>query len=611
MKKICIGVLLSVMLVLLCTFALAAEGWVKEDNHLCFYKNGTKVTGTNTVDGKVYYFSSDGFLLGNQKVQEVNGEYYYLDDNNNINYGWKTISSKRYYFDLDSGKALKGTYWGPQHLIDNHRYLFNGKGELVINDWWANWSYIGPFFYGDENGYALSGYQKIGEDYFYFDDNNASVKGWQLIGDYLHYFKEDHQVGKGYPEVRGWIYDSNESIWYYCSLQDGHRIVNTTITDHEHSYSFNESGALLLTESTIIYLDNDRIRAIDKDGKYITGWQTFDNSTYYFADDDWYQTSLFSGISVTKYDALSNGYYRLTKDGKEDYYLFEKDCKLHVHNLVKTDRIESTIDKPGIEEYWTCTKCEKLFSDEEGKHEIEAPVEIPTLSPILGWNYINNHYYYWDGNKFVTDWKNIDSTWYHFNTDGEMSIGWVKSGGSYYYMNANGTMATGWIEDAGEWYYFNDNGVMCTGWLHSGSDWYYMKPTGAMATGWYNEYGVWYYFRSSGAMATGWIEDSDDWYYFNDDGSMYIGWLQSGNVWYLMKSNGAMATGWYYEGGTWYYFNNSGNMITGWFEDKSSDASSWYWFDDSGAMATGWKEINGQWEMFNTSGVWLYTWDGQ
>ena len=49
---------------------------------------------------------------------------------------------------------------------------------------------------------------------------------------------------------------------------------------------------------------------------------------------------------------------------------------IHQHRLTKTDKVEATCTADGIEAYWTCEGCGKLFFDAEGKSEIEKPVEI-------------------------------------------------------------------------------------------------------------------------------------------------------------------------------------------------------------------------------------------
>ena len=49
------------------------------------------------------------------------------------------------------------------------------------------------------------------------------------------------------------------------------------------------------------------------------------------------------------------------------------------HTLEKTEKVEPTCTEDGTEAYWTCSVCEKLFSDKDGSGEIEAPVAIKSL----------------------------------------------------------------------------------------------------------------------------------------------------------------------------------------------------------------------------------------
>lgn len=280
--------------------------------------------------------------------------------------------------------------------------------------------------------------------------------------------------------------------------------------------------------------------------------------------------------------------------------------KVHAgHTLTKVDEKEATTTETGIEAYWKCSVCDKLFSDEDGKNEIEAPVEIPVLPGIpLGTN----------------GWvQNTDGTWSYGDTNGFALEGIQNISRVLYCFNDQGKMLTGWIQLDNKWYYAQSSGALYnSGWMDVSGTWYYFKSNGEMATGWINDGGTYYFMNDSGTMATGWVKDGKDWYYMSDSGAMYTGWLKSGGSWYLLKPNGAMAKGWVSDSGTWYYFTSSGIMKTGWFEDKEAEAklpegqkrALWYWFDNSGNLAKGWKEINGQWEMFADSGEWLYTWDG-
>jgi hypothetical protein len=63
--------------------------------------------------------------------------------------------------------------------------------------------------------------------------------------------------------------------------------------------------------------------------------------------------------------------------------------ELSDHSLVKTDGKASTCTEAGYETYWTCSVCNKLFSDENGTAEITAPIVIPVIDHSFGteWNY--------------------------------------------------------------------------------------------------------------------------------------------------------------------------------------------------------------------------------
>ena len=69
-------------------------------------------------------------------------------------------------------------------------------------------------------------------------------------------------------------------------------------------------------------------------------------------------------------------YYKSCACGEAGTETFEYG-EYAAHALVKTDRIEATCAQAGVEAYWTCSACGKLFSDENGTTEISAPVVIP------------------------------------------------------------------------------------------------------------------------------------------------------------------------------------------------------------------------------------------
>ena len=81
------------------------------------------------------------------------------------------------------------------------------------------------------------------------------------------------------------------------------------------------------------------------------------------------------------------------KDGKTETTLAAVTIAAKGHTLTKTDGKPATCKDEGVTEYWTCTVCEKLFSDGEGKTEI---TQADTIIPVT-----DNHTY--------GDWKRDNS----------------------------------------------------------------------------------------------------------------------------------------------------------------------------------------------------------
>lgn len=89
---------------------------------------------------------------------------------------------------------------------------------------------------------------------------------------------------------------------------------------------------------------------------------------------------------------------------------------------------------------------------------------------------------YYVGNKFTTNWKQVDGKWYFFNAEGVMQKWWVQDNGTWYYLNGAGEMQTGWLQDNGTWYYLEASGAMkASQWFEVDGKWYYVDATGALA----------------------------------------------------------------------------------------------------------------------------------
>lgn len=179
-RQLWFGIILLLGITFLCIASASASGWTVDHDHLMYWEGSTIDTakkGTQTIDGRVYYFTADGFLQGNGSVQYISEEYYYIDASNTLLYKWQTIEGKRYYFRPESGKALRvcdmysyeqeefapyndgrpgwNTY--ASWKVDGIWYVFGKDGSLQINKWCVG-------YYGNSDGIILTGYQKV-KDY--------------------------------------------------------------------------------------------------------------------------------------------------------------------------------------------------------------------------------------------------------------------------------------------------------------------------------------------------------------------------------------------------------------------------------------------------------------
>ena len=88
----------------------------------------------------------------------------------------------------------------------------------------------------------------------------------------------------------------------------------------------------------------------------------------------------------------------------------------------------------------------------------------------LGWNRNSTEWWYCtDAEKGYyyrdLDWKEIDGTWYSFDSDGYARTGWLQYKGHWYYLKEEDTsemckMARNeWVKIDGKEYYFNDSGI--------------------------------------------------------------------------------------------------------------------------------------------------------
>ena len=216
-----------------------------------------------------------------------------------------------------------------------------------------------------------------------------------------------------------------------------------------------------------------------------------------------------------------------------------------------------------------------------------------------GWAEEENQWRFYENNKPVVNWKQIQGKWYFFDQNGNRlsnttfdgyvfdkdgvmaSGGWSKLEDKWYYTNSSGKISQQkWEKIGGVWYYFDKDGIMLNNTIWDG---YLFSKSGAMVSqGWAKLDEKWFYANTSGKISQEkWEKIGGSWYYFDKDGTMLSSRLFNG---YLFSSSGAMAErSWVKLDEKWYFAQASGRPS----HDKwEKVGSSWYYFNKDATMAS-------------------------
>ena len=407
-------------------------------------------------------------------------------------------------------------------------------------------------------------------------------------------------------------------------------------------------------EKGFITKNNGKTYYIDQNGQALTGFQTIDNKTYYFAIDGSLQRDELVTVNGEFYYIDSQGHPAVNQfvERVGSFYYFDKDGKaLTGWQTIDGKQLyftEKGRNRPGSQykgSLYTIDGHKYYFDPDSG--------EMWTNRFVY---YIGNWYYLDSQGRAVTGYQTIDQQPYYFDNDGKQlkGIGYDKDGqliltdynsgvilkqkienkkfyqknNNWYYLDENNQFATGWQTINGQKLYFNSDGSQVKGKMISldGKKYYFDPDSGEMWTNrfvslsQYNEryssyFNVWYYLGADGAAVTGkqtidgkqlyfysdsWqaknqlIRKNNKFYYFDPD---------SGEMWtnrfvYITPSNNYYYQP-YYKG--WLYLGADGAAVTGWqtIDGKvlyflpSYDSKLGYYYQEAGQIKDKLLEIDG------------------
>ena len=263
--------------------AAAKNGFYTENGVTYYYRNGKKVTGSRTINGKKYFFLRSG--------RQVNGWYntggkkYYYNKSTNpldryLTIGWKTINGKKYYFDA-KGVMVKGFY-----TIGSKTYYFSTRNGAMVKGWLK---LNGDRYYFSSAGVMYKNkmtHDSKRDKYRYFGGDGKLARGWTSFSGGDRYFTTDLKtVGNdgimavGFTEI-----DGNT---YYFSTEKA-------------TIGYKKTGWITRTsDGAQFYLDPDNRGIMVTDTKKVIGGvtYTFDKDGVATAE---YQSNVTTGPTGTK-----------------------------------------------------------------------------------------------------------------------------------------------------------------------------------------------------------------------------------------------------------------------------------------------------------------------
>ena len=600
--------------------------------------NTANNTSQKNVNGNWYLVDNNTGknLTGFQEIKYQNKVVYYAPSNAQMQYGWQSINSNRYYFDTFNGAMATG-----QKNINGNWYMFDNQGVMQTG-FQKIASQNKTVYYSEDKaklGQMQYGQKNIKGNWYNFDTYNGAMKvGFVTIPSQNKtvYYSEDKaklgQMQYGKTEVKGKTYYFDT---YNGAMKKGLTNING------NNYYFDNSGVMATGQKNISgnwYMFNDQ-------GIMQTGFVHIPSQkkTVYYSKDKnnlgqmlygqknidgrWYNFDTFDG-------AMKTGFVYIPSQKKTVYYDENQSTlgqmKYGFQNIKGKTYYFDTFDgsmktgQKNIKGNW-------YMFDSNGAMKVGF-VTIPSQNKTVyysedknklgqmqyGKTEINGKTYYFDtfDGAMVTGEKKIDNHMYLFDSKGVMQVGFHDLDGgkrTVYYSEAKsnyGQMLYGNQVINGKNYYFDTTtGAMRKGTLvfdktnHTLS---YITSEGLVAKNTkYKINNVEYVFNVAGVLEhlQGEANIAGNWYLFDNSNHVLIGFqtLKDGRKVYYSPNNAQMQYGQQNIDGHWYLFDKvNGSMQTGFKDLTPYGQNKTVYYASNGQMQYGKQNIDGHWYLFNT-----------
>ena len=286
---------------------------------------------------------------------------------------------------LDSYYCLKKGYNVGGIVGFNSGIIRNCYNEGMVSSLYNNDNYLGGIC-GMNGGGTITGCYNKGKVANSVRGTRAGGICGRSTNKILNCYNTGSVTG-GY--MVGGICGSNASSTTSGRIENCYNIgtINTIINDNDYKRNI----AVIENETAVVnncyYLEDNYIA--EEDGTFGMAEDDFASGEVAYRLQEgqkepvWGQTLADEGGDLYPVLGGKTVYQNETYSGctKEssveiEYSNEEKDTK-YTHVLEKTEKVNADCENDGMEAYWTCTNCQKWFSDEEGTKELN---ELPVIS---------------------------------------------------------------------------------------------------------------------------------------------------------------------------------------------------------------------------------------
>ena len=324
------------------------------------------------------------FLLSDAEIErEKEGRSRHYDWVDNVecsstkydNYWWSEIRSQivlvngHYYYIRQNDKGLGFQLYEREGNTETSKYSNSSR--------WNVWG---------ESGYytTAAAYLSKQGNYLYFNDN-LNLYAMKVTG-------SEPQIVYTYENGDGYVYGA-------MVYEDGETRLNISTTPNKDDDNYTTiklelPGAVPVSNVT---LDKTTITLSDGQTAKLTATVTpedADNKNVSWSSDNTAVATVAADGTVTAVKAGTAKITVTTVDGgKTATCTVTVNCN---HNIAKTEAKAVTCEEDGNQEYWTCSKCGKIFADAQGDKELElTDVVIKATGHSAGdkWNHDDTNHW--------------------------------------------------------------------------------------------------------------------------------------------------------------------------------------------------------------------------